>query len=301
MPAAPPYLRARVPRNEDARLLTGRALFVDDVQLPGMLHVAFVRSEHAHGRITSIDVSAAKLRAGVRAVYTAVDLGDYLKPGPILVSPPPIPNLVFHGCTQLPLAKDKVRHVGEPIAMVVADSRYVAEDAIRDVVVEIDPIDAVVDLEKGLAADAPLIHEHLQSNLAAHVIQRKGNYASAKARADLVVKRRFHYDRGASAAIENRAVVVDWNAKSEEMTIWDTTQAPIPIRNGLAAMLGLLESQVNVIAPFVGGGFGPKIMMFYPEELLAALGCDAFEVPAQVDGGSTGKFLRHDTGAGTTA
>ncbi len=268
MPAAPPYLRARVPRNEDARLLTGRALFVDDVQLPAMLHVAFVRSEHAHGRIIHIDASAARLRPGVHAVYTAADLGDYLKPGPILVSPPPIPNLVFHGCTQLPLAKDKVRHVGEPMAMIVAESRYLAEDAIRDVIVEIDPIDAVVDLEKGLAADAPLIHEHLTSNLAAHVIQRKGNYASAKAKADIIVKRRFHYDRGVSAAIENRAVVVDWNAKSEEMTIWDTTQAPIPIRNGLAAMLGLLESQVNVIAPFVGGGFGPKIMMFYPEELL---------------------------------
>ncbi len=268
MPAAPPYLRARVPRNEDARLLTGRALFVDDVQLPGMLHVAFVRSEHAHGRLTSVDVSAARRRAGVHAVYTAADLGDYLKPGPILVSPPPIPNLVFHGCTQLPLAKDKVRHVGEPLAMIVADSRYVAEDAIRDVVVEIDPMDAVVDLEKGLAPDAPLIHEHLTSNLAAHVVQRKGDYASAKQKADVIVKRRFHYDRGISAAIENRAVAVDWNAKSEEMTIWDTTQAPIPIRNGLAAMLGLLESQVNVIAPFVGGGFGPKIMMFYPEEVL---------------------------------
>jgi aerobic carbon-monoxide dehydrogenase large subunit len=268
VPVAPPYLRARVPRNEDARLLTGRALFVDDVQLPGMLHVAFVRSEHAHGRITSVDVSAARLRPGVHAVYTAADLGDYLKPGPILVTPPPIPNLVFHGCTQLPLAKDKVRHVGEPIAMVVADNRYIAEDALRDVVVEIEPLDAVVDLEKGLAADAPLIHEHLTSNLAAHVIQRKGNYTSAKTKADILVKRRFHYDRGASAAIENRAVAVDWNAKSEEMTIWDTTQAPIPIRNGLAAMLGLLESQVNVIAPFVGGGFGPKIMMFYPEELL---------------------------------
>jgi len=268
LPAAPPYLRARVPRNEDARLLTGRALFVDDVQLPGMLHVAFVRSEHAHGRLTSVDVSAARRRPGVHAVYTPADLGDYLKPGPILVSPPPIPNLVFHGCTQLPLAKDKVRHVGEPLAMIVAESRYVAEDAIRDVLVEIDPIDAVVDLEKGLGADAPLIHEHLTSNLAAHVVQRKGDYASAKQKADVIVKRRFHYDRGISAAIENRAVAVDWNAKSEEMTIWDTTQAPIPIRNGLAAMLGLLESQVNVIAPFVGGGFGPKIMMFYPEEVL---------------------------------
>jgi carbon-monoxide dehydrogenase large subunit len=248
--------------------LTGRALFVDDVQLPGMLHVAFVRSEYAHGRITSIDVSAATTRPGVHAVYTARDLGAYLKPGPILVSPPPISNLVFHGCTQLPLAKDKVRHVGEPIAMIVAESRYIAEDAIRDVVVEIDPIEAVVDLEKGLAPGAPLIHEHLQSNLAAHVVQKKGDYATAKKDAGIVISRRFHYDRGVSAAIENRAVAVDWNAKSEEMTIWDTTQAPIPIRNGLAAMLGLLECQVNVIAPFVGGGFGPKIMMFYPEELL---------------------------------
>ena len=268
MPAEPRYLRARVPRNEDARLLTGRALFVDDVQIPGMLHVAFVRSEHAHGRLTGVDVSAATRRPGVHAVYTAADLGAYLKPGPLLVPPPPIPNLVFHACTHWPLAKDKVRYVGEPIAMIVADNRYIAEDAIRDVVVDIDPIDAIVDLEKGLAPDAPLIHEHLQSNLAAHVVQRKGDYGSAKKQADVIVKRRFHYDRGVSAAIENRAVAVDWNAKSEEMTIWDTTQAPIPIRNGLAAMLGLLESQVNVIAPFVGGGFGPKIMMFYPEEVL---------------------------------
>ncbi|RPI56756.1 MAG: xanthine dehydrogenase family protein molybdopterin-binding subunit [Acidobacteria bacterium] len=268
LPAVPRYLSARVARNEDARLLTGRALFVDDVQRPGMLHVAFVRSEHAHGRITNVDASAAKQRTGVHAVYTAADLGEYLKPGPVLVPPPPISNLVYHACTQLPLAKDKVRHVGEPIAMIVADSRYVAEDAIRDVVVDVDPIGAVVDLEKGLAADAPLVHEHLKSNVAAHVVQRKGDYASASARADVIVKRRFVYDRGASAPIENRAVAVEWNARSEELTIWDTTQAPIPIRNGLAAMLGLLESQVNVIAPFVGGGFGPKIMMFYPEELL---------------------------------
>jgi carbon-monoxide dehydrogenase large subunit len=243
-------------------------LFVDDVQLPRMLHVAFVRSEYAHGRLVSVDATAARLRPGVIAVYTADDLGEYLKPGPILVNPPPIPGHVFHGCTQLPLAKDKVRHVGEPVAMVVAESRYIAEDALRDVVVEIDPLRVVVDLEKGLAPDAPLIHEHLSSNVAAHVIQKKGHYETARQGADVIIKRRFHYDRGASGAIENRAVAVEWDAKSEEMTIWDTTQAPIPIRNGLAKMLGLLESQVNVIAPFVGGGFGPKIMMFYPEELL---------------------------------
>jgi aerobic carbon-monoxide dehydrogenase large subunit len=268
LPAGTPYLNARVLRNEDARLLTGRALFVDDVQLAGMLHVAFVRSDYAHGRLTSVDVSAALKRPGVVAVFTAEDLGDFWRPGPVLVPPPPIPGLVFHGCTQVPLAKHKVRHVGEPIAMIVAESRYIAEDAIRDVVVDIEPIDAIVDLERGLAADAPLIHEHLKSNAAAHVVQRKGDYATARSNADLIVKRRFHYDRGASAAIENRAIAVDWDARAEELTIWDTTQAPIPIRNGLARMLGLLESQVNVIAPFVGGGFGPKIMMFYPEEQL---------------------------------
>ena len=263
-----PTIGRPVRRNEDARLLTGKALFVDDVQLPGMLHVAFVRSVMAHGALTRVDVEAALQRPGVVAAYTAADLGSYLTPGPVLVSPPPIPGHVFHGRTQLPLAKDKVRYVGEPVAMIVAESRYVAEDAVADVLVDIDPIDAVVDLEAALQPGAPLVHPDLPSNTAAHVVQRKGDYESARATADVIIKRRFLYDRGVAAAIENRAVAVDWNSRSEEMTIWDTTQAPIPIRNGLARMLGLLESQVRVVAPFVGGGFGPKIMMFYPEELL---------------------------------
>ena len=268
MSAETRYVNARVPRNEDARLLTGRARFVDDVQLPGILHVAFVRSEHAHARLIEVDVSAARQRRGVAAVYTFADLGDYGTPAPLLVPPPPIPGLVFHPCTHRPLAKDKVRYVGEPIAMIVAESRYVAEDAVRDVVVDVEPLDAVVGLEKAMAPGAPLVHEHLASNAAAHVVQRKGDYASARAQAGAVISRRFLYDRGAAAALENRCVLADWNPQAEELTIWDTTQAPIPIRNGLAARLGLLESQVRVVAPFVGGGFGPKIMMFYPEELL---------------------------------
>lgn len=268
MPLEPRHVNARVLRNEDARLLTGRARFVDDVQLPGMLHVAFVRSDYAHARLVTVDVSAARARAGVVAVYTAADLGDYSQPAPLLVPPPPIADLVFHACTHLPLAKGKVRHVGEAIAMIVAESRYIAEDAVRDVVVDVEPLDAVVDLEAALAEGAPLVHEHLESNAAAHVVQRKGDYDAVRATAGVVVSRRFLYDRGASAAIENRAVAAHWDTQAEELTIWDTTQAPIPIRNGLAAKLGLLESQVRVVAPFVGGGFGPKIMMFYPEELL---------------------------------
>ncbi|HZM28121.1 MAG TPA: xanthine dehydrogenase family protein molybdopterin-binding subunit, partial [Gemmatimonadales bacterium] len=255
-------------RLEDARLLTGRALFVDDVELPGMLHVAFLRSDDAHGRIRSIDATAARARRGVLAVYTASDLGDYWRPGPLLVPPPPVPGLIFNAATQVPLARDKIRHCGEPLAMVVAESRYLAEDALEDIVVDVEPLPAVADLEAALLPDAPLVHEQFGSNLAAQVHQRKGDYASAKAAAALVISRRFLYDRGASAAIENRGVVASWDARAGELTVWDTTQAPIPIRNGLAAMLGLGESHVRVIAPFIGGGFGPKIMMFYPEEVL---------------------------------
>jgi aerobic carbon-monoxide dehydrogenase large subunit len=262
------YLNARVRRNEDARLLTGRALFVDDIQLPGMLHAAFVRSDHAHGRLLKVDVSAARTRAGVAAVYTFDDLGEYGGPAPLLVPPPPIAGLVFHPRTHRPLAIGKVRYAGEPIAMIVAESRYAAEDAVRDVVVDVDPLDAVVDLERALAPGAARVHDDLDSNAAAHVVQQKGDYAAARARADALVARRFTYDRGAAAALENRCVLAHWDRQAEELTIWDTTQAPIPIRNGLASRLGLLESQVRVVAPFVGGGFGPKIMMFYPEELL---------------------------------
>src|SRR2546427_6021393 len=269
-PAPPPsrLVGERVPRREDARLLTGRALFVDDVQLDGMLHVAFLRSEHAHARLRGVDVAAARRRPGVVAVYAADDLGDYWQPGPLLVPPPPIPGLVFHACTQVPLVNERPRQGGEPIAMVVAESRYVAEDALADITLDVEPLEAVVDLEAALSRGAPLVHEQLKSNRAAHVIQKKGDYDAARAAAHKVIARRFLYDRGISAAIENRAVAARWDARAEELTVWGTTQAPIPIRNGLAAMLGLLESQVRVIAPFVGGGFGPKIMMFYPEEVL---------------------------------
>ena len=257
-----------VRRNEDQRLLTGRAQFVDDVHLPGLAHAAFLRSEHAHARLKKVDLTAARKRKGVIAAYAADDLGDYWAPGPLLVPPPPIEGLKFNHAAQVPLARGKVRYVGEPIAVVIAESRYIAEDALDDIVVDVEPLGAVVDLEASMKPGAPRLHEQLESNLAAHVVQKKGHYEKAKAKAHRVIKRRFLYDRGVAGAIENRAVVAQWDATAEEMTIWDTTQAPIPIRNGLAAMLGLPQSQVRVIAPFVGGGFGPKIMMYYPEEVV---------------------------------
>src|ERR1700732_200940 len=141
-----------IKRNEDRRLLTGQALFIDDVELPGMLHAALLRSEAPQARIRKIDVSKALQRPGVVAAYVASDLGDYWPPGPILVPPPPIDGIVFKARTQVPLAKDKVRHVGEPLVIVIAESRYIAEDALDDIDVEFEPLAAVVDLERGLAA-----------------------------------------------------------------------------------------------------------------------------------------------------
>ncbi|HSF82554.1 MAG TPA: xanthine dehydrogenase family protein molybdopterin-binding subunit [Anaerolineales bacterium] len=263
------YIGKRIQRNEDPRLLTGQALFVDDVAIPGMLHAAFLRSDYAHARLNSIDVSTARQRPGVVAVYTAEDMGEDWKPGPPLVSPPPtVKDVLFHSRTQVPLAKDKVRYAGEPIAVVVGESRYIAEDAVDDIIVDLEPLEAVWDLEKALQPDSVLVHDDLESNLAAQMVQVKGDYNKIRAEADLLIKRRIIIDRGAAAAMENRGIVADWDAKGQRLTVWDTTQAPIPIRNGLALRLGLSEHQVRVIAPFVGGGFGPKMMMFYSEEML---------------------------------
>jgi len=259
----------RVLRNEDPRLLTGQAQFVDDVEIPGLLHAAFLRSDHAHARLLGMDVSTARQRPGVVAVFTAEDMGDDWQPGPPLVSPPPTAkDVLFYSRRQVPLVKDKIRHAGEAMAVVIAESRYIAEDAVEDIVVDLEPLEAVVDLEKALQPGSPLVHDDLESNLAAHLYQKKGDYEAARRQADLVLQRRIVIDRGAAAAMENRGIVAEWDEKSKHLTVWDTTQAPIPIRNGLAARLGLSENQVRVIAPFIGGGFGPKMMMFYAEEML---------------------------------
>src|SRR3954463_16182831 len=168
-----PLVGSSVRRNEDARLLTGRAQFVDDVHLPRMAHAAFLRSDHAHARLNSIDLTKAPAHPGVIAVYAADDLGDYWKPGPLLVPPPPIAGLTFNHAAQVPLARGKVRYVGEPIAVVIAESRYLAEDALADIVLDVEQLPAVVDLEAGLGPHAPRLHENLPSNVAAHAIQKK--------------------------------------------------------------------------------------------------------------------------------
>ncbi len=265
---AAPQVGRRLPRNEDARLLTGEAVFVDDIALPGMLHAAFVRSPHAHARILDVDATRARGMPGVVAAYAAADLGGGGAAGPMLLRPPESLGWMLHERTQVPLARDKVRHVGEPVAVVLADSRYRAEDAAREIDVDYRPLPVVLDLEAALAPDAPRVHEDLPSNLAAEIHQCRGDYAAAARAAHLRLARRFRYDRGTAAAMETRGVVADWDRRARRLRIWDTTQAPIPMRNLLAARLGLSEQQVHLVAPFMGGGFGPKIMMCYPEEML---------------------------------
>jgi carbon-monoxide dehydrogenase large subunit len=267
-PAVNRYFGAAVTRNEDPALLTGQALFVDDLVLAEMWHAALLRSPHAHARIEAIDVTAAKARDGVIAVYTAEDLGDFWQSVPLVVPPPPIPDLVFNKCTQVPLAKDKVRYAGEPVALVVAESRYVAEDALGDIVVDYAALPVAADLEKAAAEDAPHVHDGVAGNVAAHVHQSKGDYTAALSKAATVIRRRFTYEHGMAHPMETRGVVAQFDRKTRRLTVWATTQAPASLRGGLAALLGLGERDVRVVAPFVGGGFGAKLLMYYPEELL---------------------------------
>ena len=149
------YFGQRVPRNEDARLLTGEATFIDDVELPGMLHVVFYRSDYAHAVLRHIDLRNVGERDDVIAVYTASELGEYWQPGPLLVPPPPIEGLVFNEATQVPLVRDKVRHAGEPVVAVVATSRYAAEDAVDEIFVDFDRGDPSRHVDQVLRERAP--------------------------------------------------------------------------------------------------------------------------------------------------
>ncbi len=259
------YFGERIRRTEDPRLLTGGGMFVDDIRLPALLHAAFLRSPHAHARILRLSTSQAAQAAGVIAVFTRADLPASLaEPLPKLI---PHPALVHHK-TQYALAPEKVRHVGEPIALVIAENRYLAEDALDLIEVEYEPLPAVVDLEAAAQTDSPLVHEDMGTNVCAHHTQRVGNVDEAIAQAAHVFTERFVIDRGTAAPMECRGVVAQWDGRMRQLTVWDTTQAPIRIRNYLSQLLTLPQNDVRVIAPDIGGGFGPKIMMCYPEEVL---------------------------------
>lgn len=255
---------ARIKRNIDPQLLIGEGSFVDDIPLAGALHVAFVRSPFARAKIKSISTEFAEQHPGVAAVYTCDNIGALDLE---------LPQLIPHPCmdsprTQRPLARGDVYYVGQTVAMVVAVDRYTAEDAAALVDVDYDPLPVEIDLEKAILDGAPLVHPTHPNNIAADLVQISGDPDSAIAGAEHVTKIRVQVDRSTAAPMECRAVAATFDKVMGELTVWDSTQGPIAIRGGLASIFNIDEDKVRVIAPHVGGGFGQKVLLFYPDELL---------------------------------
>jgi len=258
-----PYVGRPIPRVEDARLLRGLGTFVDDIQRPGLLHAAFVRSPFGHARLTSIDASRARELDGVALVLTAEDIED-LAP---IATGLPREEVVANNRPVLP--PETVRFVGEAVACVIASSRYVAEDAAQLVDVEYEPLPAVIDAERSLAEGAALLHDGTESNSFAHIEYEQGDVEAAFAAADHVFRKRFHHGRFHAAPLEGRALLAEWDPGAQEMTIWMSTQIPHLVRTLLCHAIGLSEKQLRVIAPDVGGGFGLKLHL-WPEDYLVS-------------------------------
>ena len=253
-----------VRRREDPRLITGTGAFVDDLSVPGCLHAAFVRSPHAHARVRAIDAAAARRAPGVVGVYTAAELGAAAAPIPVFAPHPALPR----PCGLPPLARDRVRFVGEPVAVVVADDPYRARDALALVTVDYEPLPAVADVETALAPGAPILHDELGSNVAAEWRQRAGDVEAAFRAAAVVARTRFRLSRGGAHPLEPRGLVADW--ADDRLTVHGAVQMVHRHRGVIAGQLGLAEADVRVVAPpDVGGGFGTK-GMYYPEYIAVA-------------------------------
>jgi carbon-monoxide dehydrogenase large subunit len=260
VPAPARHVGRAMRRKEDPRLITGRASYVDDISLVWQLWAAWVRSPEAHARIISIDTSAALARAGVHAVYTSEDL-DMDAGLPMAWIPPGIEvNTPDHWV----LAKDEVKHVGDPVALVIGDDRYAVVDAVEDVVVEYDPLPVVTDPEKALEPGSPLVHERFGTNKVCEWSLGGGDLEAGFAEADVIVERRVVNHRMAGAAIEPRGVLAEYRA--DRLTLWSSTQVPHFLRLHLSILLGISEDRVRVIAPEVGGAFGSKLQV-YAEEI----------------------------------
>ncbi|RIL08008.1 MAG: carbon monoxide dehydrogenase [Proteobacteria bacterium] len=257
---------ARVTRVEDPRFLCGQARYVEGIQLPGMLHIAYVRSAHAHARILAVDAKQAEALPGVHRVFTGADiasLGPMGQPFRADVFPHP----VFKQCVWPCLATGKVRYVGEPIAAVLADTRYIAEDAAELVEVQYDPLPAVIDPEAALLPGAALLHEEFGDNVVMKVSGGGGDADAALRGAALVVRDRFRTNRHCAMPMEGRATLAA-PGPDGDLTLWTSTQTPHLVRSRVAAIMGFPEQKLRVVGPDVGGGFGLKCHVF-AEEVLA--------------------------------
>jgi carbon-monoxide dehydrogenase large subunit len=252
-----------VQRVEDDRLVRGHGGYTDDLGRDA-LAAAFVRSPYAHARVVDIDVSEALDSGGLVAIYTHEDLPDRVaEPLPLLIPHPALTG----GRTPYALAKDEVNHVGEPVVMVVAADRYLAEDVADLIVVTYDELPPVVGIDAARAAEH-LVHPGVPGNVAANLVQEVGDAEAAIAAAPHTLELDLAIERSASTPMECRAVLARWDTESHRLRIWSSTQTSTGVRAAVAAKLGMALADVDVITPDVGGGFGVKILHPWPEEVL---------------------------------
>ncbi|HEY7097869.1 MAG TPA: xanthine dehydrogenase family protein molybdopterin-binding subunit [Terriglobales bacterium] len=256
------WVGKKLKRKEDPRLVQGISHYTDDLKLPGMLHCVLVRSPHAHAEISSIRTDAAKALAGVVAVYTSTDAAAIgMVPCAIQMPDLKVPKHPV-------LATDRVRYVGEPVAVVVAENLYTARDAAELVEVDYHPLPVVTDMEKALGNDTPFVHEQFKSNKGFTHVLKNGDIDQAFKNADRVIKQRMLNQRLAPAAMETRGVVAEYLPGEKRLTVWSSTQIPHLLKTQISLMLGMPETSVRVIAPEVGGGFGSKLNVYGEEGII---------------------------------
>ena len=274
-PVLPKMVGQRVKRREDPRLIQGQGTYVDDIKIVGMEHVAFARSDIAHGRIKSVDTSVAEAMDGVTAVFTGAQVAEFVKPVPI-ITPFPSPD-------HRAVVVDTVRYVGEAVAVVVATDRYIAKDAADAITVDYEMLPAVVDTEKAMTGQPAQLHADFENNLSVALLPSGTGVSpdgqtvddtaldQAFTDAEVVVSQRMVNHRLAPSAMEPRGTVAHYEPGHNKMTIWSSNQAPHLLRGAIASMFGMGEDQVRAIVPEVGGGFGAKIQAYAEDYVVAGL------------------------------
>ena len=267
-----------VRRIEDPALLTGTARFADDIHFPGMLQAAFVRSPLAHARIGAIDTTAARAMPGVRAIYTMADLRPLLTADRLAVG---MPSKAYRQTRDRPiLASEEVCHVGEPVAVVIADDRYIAEDAAALVEIDYDILPASADAERAAQPGSPLAHADAKHNILAEFSMGYGDVDSSFRGAPHVFADKMHVHKGLGMAIEGRGLVARYDDLEDRLTVWLGTQMPHMAQRMFINLLGRSETDTRVITPDIGGGFGPKLV-FYPEDIVVAAAALLLKAPVK--------------------
>ncbi|HEY7554982.1 MAG TPA: xanthine dehydrogenase family protein molybdopterin-binding subunit [Candidatus Binatia bacterium] len=266
------FIGRSVKPDKSSRFITGNGMYVGDIRLPNMLHAALLRSTHAHARIRSVDVTEALCLDGVVGVWTGREIESRISPFPESFEIHPVRwlqgvNPLLRGPRPTALAREKVHYVGEPVAIVVAEDRHRAEDAVDEIGVDYETLPVVVDPDEALKAGATLVHEGSKDNIVFSFSVNKGNVDDAMGAAPHRLRERFRHHRYCAAPLECRGVVAWVEPKTNILTVWSSTQMPHLVRRQIAAQLDLSEERVRVIAPDIGGGFGPKVFV-YQEEIL---------------------------------